>query len=84
MKEKIYEHLKTRTKYNTLKLNYDIKCNDYDRKAIELKVEQQQRKRESDIFDKKLQELIEESVKQKEEIAVLKCKLKELKKKKEN
>lgn len=83
MKEKIYEHLITKGKYNTLKLNYDIKCNDYDRKVIELKVEQQQRKRETDIFDKKLQELIEENVKQKEEIATLKCKLKKPKKKKD-
>lgn len=83
LKERIYEHLITKGKYNALKLNYDIKCNDYDRKVIELKVEQQQRKREADVFDKKLQELIEENAKQKEEIAVLKNKLKELKKKKD-
>lgn len=82
MKEKIYEHLITKGKYNTLKLNYDIKCNDYDRKVIELKVEQQQRKRETDIFDKKLQELLEENMKLKEDLTKTKRDLKELKKNK--
>lgn len=83
MKEKIYEHLITKGKYNTLKLNYDIKCNDYDRKVIELKVEQQQRKREADIFDKKLGELIEDNVKLHEDIIELKRQIKDLKKKKD-
>lgn len=37
MSELIIEHLKTKKKYNTLKLNYDILVEDLDKKEVKLK-----------------------------------------------
>ena len=32
MFKNIYEHLKTKKKYNTLMLKYDVKCDELDKK----------------------------------------------------
>ena len=59
----IYEHLKTRKKYNTLKLKYNVKCEDLERKQVELNIERQIWKKKQEIWEKELKELTEENIK---------------------
>lgn len=80
MKEKIYEHLKTRRKYNTLQLKYDVKCDELEKKVLELNVEKKVRLKQQDLFNERLQELIEENLKLKEDVTKLKKELREMKK----
>lgn len=80
MKEKIYEHLKTRRKYNTLQLKYDVKCDELEKKVLELNVEKKVRLKQQDLFNERLQELLEENLKLKEDVTKLKKELKELRK----
>lgn len=80
MKEKIYEHLKTRRKYNTLQLKYDVKCDELEKKVLELNVEKKVRLKQQDLFNERLQELVEENLKLKEEVTKLKKELREMKK----
>ncbi|MBQ4031238.1 MAG: hypothetical protein II625_05745 [Bacilli bacterium] len=80
MKEKIYEHLKTRKKYNTLELKYDVKCEELERKILELNTEHRVRVKQQDLFNDRIQELLEINLKLKEENTKLKKELKELKK----
>ena len=61
----IYEHLKTRKKYNTLKLKYNVKCEDLERKQVELNIERQIWKKKQEIWEKELKELTEENIKSK-------------------
>ena len=58
----IYEHLKTRKKYNTLKLKYNVKCEDLERKQVELNIERQIWKKKQEIWEKELKELTEENI----------------------
>lgn len=80
MKEKIYEHLKTRRKYNTLQLKYDVKCDELEKKVLELNVEKKVRLKQQDLFNERLQELVEENLKLKEDVTKLKKELREMKK----
>jgi hypothetical protein len=80
MKEKIYEHLKTRRKYNTLQLKYDVKCDELEKKVLELNVEKKVRLKQQDLFNERLQELLEENLKLKEDVTKLKKELRELRK----
>lgn len=81
MKEKLYEHLKTRKKYNTLELKYDVKCEELERKVLELNTEHRVRIKQQDLFNERLQELLELNLKLKEENTRLKKQLKEVKSK---
>jgi hypothetical protein len=81
MKEKIYEHLKTKKKYNTLELKYDVKCDELERKVLELNTERRVRVKQQDLFNERIQELLELNLKLKEENTKLKKEIKELKKK---
>ena len=81
MMDKIYEHLKTRKKYNTLELKYDVKCEELEHKVLELNTEKRVRIKQQDIFNERLTELLETNMKLKEENARLKKEIKELKKK---
>lgn len=81
MKDKIYEHLKTRKKYNTLELKYDVKCEELERKILELNTEHRVRIKQQELFNERLQELLELNMKIKEENTKLKREIKELKKK---
>lgn len=72
MKNKIYEHLITRRKYNTLKLKYDVKCDELEHKILELNTEKRVRIKQQDLMNKKIQELLEENLKLKEQITKLK------------
>jgi len=81
MKEKVYEHLKTRKKYNTLQLKYDVKCDELEHKILELNTEKRVRIKQQEIFNERLEELLKENLKLKEENTKIKKELKELKKK---
>lgn len=76
MIDKIYEHLKTRKKYNTLELKYDVKCEELDHKVLELNTEKRVRIKQQDIFNERLQELLELNLKLKEENTKLKKEIK--------
>lgn len=76
MIDKIYEHLITKRKYNTLKLKYDVKCEELEHKILELNTEKRTRIKQQDLLNKRIQELLEENLKQKEEIIKVKKKLK--------
>jgi hypothetical protein len=76
MIDKIYEHLKTRKKYNTLELKYDVKCEELERKVLELNTEKRVRIKQQDIFNERLQELLELNLKLKEENTKLKKEIK--------
>jgi uncharacterized coiled-coil DUF342 family protein len=80
MLDKIYEHLKTRKKYNTLQLKYEVKCDDLEHKILELNTERKVRVKQQDLFNERIQELVEENLKLKEDISKLKKQLKEVKK----
>lgn len=80
MMDKIYEHLKTRKKYNTLQLKYEVKCDDLEHKILELNTERKVRVKQQDLFNERIQELVEENIKLKEDISKLKKQLKEVKK----
>jgi hypothetical protein len=80
MIDKIYEHLITKRKYNTLKLKYDVKCDELEHKILELNTEKRVRIKQQNLLNDRIQELLEESLKQKEDITKLKKELKELRK----
>ena len=62
LKKAIYEHLKTRQKYNTLALRYEVKCEELERKTTELNVERQIWKKKQSIWEQKLKEQEEEII----------------------
>ena len=80
MKEKIYEHLKTKKKYNTLQLKYDVKCEELEHKVLELNTEKKLRIKQQEIFNDKLQQLIEKNLELNAKLIKAKKELKELKK----
>ena len=80
MLDKIYEHLKTKKKYNTLQLKYDVKCDELEHKILELNTEKKIRVKQQDLFNQRIQELLEENMKLKEYISKLKKQLKGVKK----
>ena len=79
MKEKIYEHLKTRKKYNSLELKYEVKCDELEHKILELNTEKKVRVKQQELFNERIQELVENNLKLKEEITKLKKEIKGLK-----
>lgn len=52
----IYEHLKTRKKYNTLLLKYEIAKEDLEKKQIELNTQRRINAKEKQIWESKLEE----------------------------
>lgn len=76
MVDKIYEHLKTRKKYNTLELKYDVKCEELEHKVLELNTEKRIRIKQQDLFNERIQELLEANLKLKEENTKLKKEIK--------
>lgn len=75
----IYEHLKTKKKYNTLELKYEVKCEELDHKVLELNTEKRLRQKQQELFDNKIKELTEENIKLNQKITELKKEMKELK-----
>ena len=76
LKKNIMEHLKTRKKYNTLMLKYEVAKEDLEKKQIELNTQKRINLKEKEIWENKLKE-------QEEEIIGLKKKIKKLKMKNE-
>lgn len=83
MKNRIYEHLKTRKKFNTLQLKYDVKCDELQAKIIELNTEKKVKAKQQELYDSKIKELTEENIELKTKIIELKKELKKCTKAKE-
>lgn len=79
IKKAIYEHLKTKKKYNTLELKYEVKCDELDHKVLELNTEKRLKQKQQELYDKKIKELTEENLELKNKIIELKKEIKELK-----
>ena len=62
-KKAIYEHLKTRKKYNTLLLKYEVAREDLEKKTVELNTQKRINLKEKEIWETKLKELEEEIIK---------------------
>ena len=80
IEKKIYQHLKTKKKYNTLLIKYETKCEELDHKVLELNTEKRIKLKQQELFDSKIKELTEENLKLNEKITELKKEIKELKK----
>lgn len=83
MKDKIYEHLITKKKYNTLKLKYDVKCEELERKVLEYNTEKRVRIKQQEIFNEKLKNLLETNLDLNEKLLKVRKELRELKKRKD-
>lgn len=59
----IYTHLITKPKYNSLKLKYDIKCEDLQKAQVELNTTRMIYKKKEEIWNKVLKEQEEEIIK---------------------
>ena len=62
-KKAIWEHLKTKRKYNTLLLKYDVLKEDYERKVNELSTEKRIHLKRQEIWEQRLKEQEEEIIK---------------------
>lgn len=62
----VYEHLKTKKKYNTLELKYNVKCEELEEKIIELNTERRTRRIEKQKFEEQIAKLVEENIKLKQ------------------
>lgn len=72
LKKNIYEHLKTRKKYNTLLLQKDILQEDYDKKVLELNTEKRLRQVEKTAYEEEIRKYVEKITKLMEENKKLK------------
>lgn len=61
----IFEHLKTRKKYNTLMIKYDVKCEELEQKIIELNAQKKINKIEREKFEKTIEELTQKIMQKK-------------------
>lgn len=68
----LLEHLKTRKKYNTLRLLYDAKCEELEDKILEINELKKLNKTIKEKYKKELDEQIEETVKLKEKLKTVK------------
>ena len=66
MLKHIYEHLKTRRKYNTLMIKYESKKDELEQKIIELNTQKNINKIEREKFEKAIEELTQKFVKEKQ------------------
>ena len=58
----IYEHLKTKKKYNTLLLKYEVAREDLEKKQVELNTQKRINLKEKEIWEAKLKEQEEEII----------------------
>ena len=65
MMKYIFEHLKTRKKYNTLMIKYDVKCEELEQKIIELNTQKKINKIEREKFEKTIEELTQKIMQKK-------------------
>lgn len=59
----IWEHLKTKKKYNTLLLKYEVAKEDLEKKINELNTQKRINQKEKEIWEQKLKEQEEEIIK---------------------
>lgn len=52
----MYEHFKTRKKYNTLQLKYEVAREELERKQVELNTERRIRLKEKEVWEQRLNE----------------------------
>lgn len=83
MIDKIYEHLKTKKKYNTLQLKYDVKCDELQAKIVELNTEKRVKIKQQELYEEKIKELTEKNVELQTKLAETKKELKKCIKRKE-
>lgn len=76
----IYEHLKTRKKYKTLQLKYDVKCDELEEKIIQYNTEKKTKLLQRDLYEQIIKDLTESNIDLHQEIIQLKKEIKELKK----
>lgn len=76
----VYEHLKTRKKYNTLQLTFNVLQEDYERKILEYNELKRQYIVLQQTWTEKLKEQEEEIIKLKKKVADVKKSVKEKKK----
>ncbi len=65
MLKHIYEHLRTRKKYNTLLLKYEVKKEELEQKIYELNVQKKINKVEREKFEEALDKFIQNEIKSK-------------------
>ena len=63
LKKAIYEHLKTKRKYNTLEIKYKVKCEELEDKVDECKLKDRIYAKRQEIWEQKLKEQEEEIIK---------------------
>ena len=80
MRKAIYEHLKTKKKYNTLMIKYETKCEELDNKIVQLNTEKRVKLKQQELYDEKIKELTQLNLRLKEENTKLKKDIKDLKK----
>lgn len=68
MMKHIYEHLKTKKKYNTLELKYNVKCNELEEKIVELNTEKRVRRIEREKYEEQISKLTKEIIKLKQKV----------------
>lgn len=59
----IWEHLKTKKKYNTLLLKYEVAREDLEKKQVELNTQKRINAKEKEIWEQKLKEQEQEIIK---------------------
>lgn len=79
IRKAIYEHLKTKKKYNTLLLKYESKCQEYDNKVNELNTSKRIRQIEKNKWEEEMNKYIEDNIALKETITELRRKLRKKK-----
>ena len=77
MINKIYEHLKTKKKYNTLELKYEVKCDELQAKIVELNTEKRVKIKQQELYEEKIKELTEKNVNLQTKLAEAKKELKQ-------
>lgn len=58
----LYEHLKTRKKYNTLLLKYEVAREDLEKKQVDLNTQKRINLKEKEIWEQKLKEQEEQII----------------------
>lgn len=58
----LYEHLKTKKKYNTLLLKYEVAREDLEKKQVELNTQKRINLKEKEIWEQKLKEQEEQII----------------------
>lgn len=74
LKNAVFEHLKTKKKYNTLSLKCDVLKDELQNKTTELGVERQIHRKEKAIWEQKLKDQEKDLIELKREIINLKNK----------